>query len=322
MKTYEEYHLAVDIPEGKCGVHEIKHKHHPAGHTFHLGTKRTTIFGGDSGEEVTFPFPTRWHTLNYNGGTWMSDYPIEQAQHDKELEKFSGEILVGGLGLGYAANVLAAMGDVEYVRIIELSDEVIQLVKPHLKDPDGKVEVVHADLLEYVKGESDLIFSHAFFDIWQSDSESTFHCMVEPLRVHTVEFGWVVWDNDIVCWNEKVMRSQLYMNIQAKLSQIAFYKNPKFIQMYKMEKPPERFFARPAVDFPTIFNPGESSIVYHDWSVPFFEWWYGEGCPDDPWVQKVMGTYVGTYGRFWWKEVWKQYVACRDWEPKAAVNED
>ena len=96
----------------------------------------------------------------------MSDLPIEQTQHDVALDGFTGSVLVAGLGIGYAANVLAANSDVDDVTIVEISPEVVQLVGPHIRDPDGKVEIVTDDIFNYLHElvEGDW-FDFCFFDI-------------------------------------------------------------------------------------------------------------------------------------------------------------
>ena len=79
------------------------------------------------------------------GGVWMSDSPYEYyGMAQLAARARPGKVLVGGLGLGILANMLANREDIDGVTVVELSDEVIHMVKPHLHP---KVKVVHGDFL-------------------------------------------------------------------------------------------------------------------------------------------------------------------------------
>src|SRR3989304_2866215 len=101
------YDNVLSIPAGTRGAFAVEHVEHPAGHRFSLATSRTAIMGGHTGGGMTYDRPTTWRRLTEGGRIWMSDYPIEQAQHDRALAGIRrGRVLVGGHGLGYAATVL------------------------------------------------------------------------------------------------------------------------------------------------------------------------------------------------------------------------
>ncbi len=59
-----------------------------------------------------------------------------------------GTVLVGGLGLGILANLLAASPQVSKIVVAEISQEVIKLVKPYVH-PD--VDIVRGDFLQLSK---------------------------------------------------------------------------------------------------------------------------------------------------------------------------
>jgi len=212
----KDWHI-LDIPEGKSGEYQIRHIHKDAGTCLDTANMRCQMFGQPN-VKLMFDHPTRWHELSYEGGVWMTDLPIEQAQHDRELQEAHGDVLIGGLGLGYAATQLIRRPEVDSVTVVEISPEVIELVQPHI---DDEIIVICADLFEYLEGLTPVPpFDYCFFDIWQSDGEGTFFETVVPLR--KLAQPWLN-DEDIICWNEDVMRGQLNMALQSRL---AFLQHP------------------------------------------------------------------------------------------------
>lgn len=137
----------------------------------------------------------------------MTDMPIEQAQIDPMLDPMRGRVLVGGLGLGYAAQVLARKPSCREIVVIEKSPEVIELVGRHIKGTGKrKVRIVQADLHEWLVQNQHERFDWAFYDIWAPDGERTFHEHVVPLRAKT---GEICDPEHVRCWNEDVMRGQI-----------------------------------------------------------------------------------------------------------------
>ena len=239
----------LDIPEGKAGSYEVKHIKKPAGTTLSTANIRTAFIGGDKLQDIKFKSETRWHELSYDEGVWMTDLPIEQAQHDKLLQNFKGRVLVGGLGLGYAVTILAQKPLVKEIVVVEKAREVIDLVWPHLKKEVFEVtELVNADLFEYLEENREARFDFGFYDIWQSDGETTFFEVVLPLRKLSAD---VV--GEVVCWNENVMRGQLVLDLRSQIVSL------------EMPLPPNSG----ELTLDTLSTPTGDN--WHDWSVPFFK---------------------------------------------------
>lgn len=299
MKPWEG---VVKIPAGKVGDYEIMHFTRPAGEV-ERANLRTAFCGGQADPPLVFDHETKWHRLSYSGGTWMTDLPIEQIQHDKELEpvlRDGGSVLVGGLGVGYAANVLAACELIERIVIVEISPEVISLVGPHLIDPEGKIEIVNADLFEFLKKNNEDTqeqFDWGFYDIWQSDSEGTFHQTVCPLRDLSQD-----WIGEVICWNENVMRGQLALALQSRLLMLQLAQLPNGTGGVVVQ----------SLDELSV----EKGTIWHDWAVPFFQavrdkvvpgLTVGEDgvvCMSEDFMT-AAGAYAGTYGHSGWKLWWE-----------------
>lgn len=275
----------LNIPSGKSGNAEVRQTVKPPGEKVMLGNLRTAMFGQGVYEDPSWPFPTTWHELLIDGGRMMSDWPIEQRQHDRELKGFRGRVLVGGLGLGYAATRLLARRSVTSVTVIEINPGVVELVRPHLTDPDGKLTVIEADLFEWLKWHDGELFDRAFYDVWSSDGEGTFFMEVMPL--YELSRGKV--RRPPVNWNEGVMRGQLFSSLRNRLL---------FLQPGAMEH-----LGRP-IGWRDPWEPDGTDRPWHNWSVPFFRWWK-EAEPSDDAAEHAARIYAGCYGAWSWEEQWR-----------------
>lgn len=208
----DKWEGTINIPEGKSNDYAIKHiKRKGDVQAFNM---RTTLYGQP---QITIPFKgeSTWHEMSYDGGVWMTDLPIEQQQHDREMKPMEGadRVLVGGLGLGYAITKLVRDYDVDHIDVVEISQDVINLVWPHVpKDVKERCVLHHADLFKLLEEHKDFNgWDYAFYDIWQSDGETTFHDMIVPLRKLSMECC-----ENVICWNEDIMRGQLLQNILSR----------------------------------------------------------------------------------------------------------
>ncbi len=288
----KKWNLYLDIPEGSSGDVHVKHAHKPAGHVFETSNLRTSFFG-QRPKSISFDEPTRWHLLEEEDhGLWMTDYPIEQAQHDALLKNVSGPVLVGGLGIGYAATMLARRRSIPRVTVVERSADIIRLVEPHLKVPRGKLEIIEADLFDYLKAKPmATAFDWAFYDIWQSDGEGTFFKVVIPLR-ELSEARWVP-PNRVICWNEDVMRGQLKLGLQSRL-------------MFSQH-------TNPNVDTATLEELSEpkdgDGDIWWNWSVPFFRWVRSlDDFQRERFSHDGIVTYGDLYGTYKWTERWERFA--------------
>lgn len=297
-KSRTDWHTSLNIPEGRQGIFAVEHEIAPVGRKMMLNNLRTSMFGQKGPSSVEFDHPTHWHHLTEDGTRWMSDWPIEQRQHDECLKDMKGSVLVGGLGLGYAATVLVNNPRVKQIVVVEISPEVVSLVLPHTVgcEVGGKVNVVTADLFDFLKDNNSreakrMIFNHAFYDIWRSDGEGTFFEMVVAL--HKLSRTCV--KNRPVCWNEDVMRGQLYTSL---LSRMMFITHPEF-----MKRPD---------NVPLLWENDGTDSIWHNWSTGYFLWYRNKklkgDLPSMEEVQEKATLYSGIYGLPGWKYLWESNV--------------
>lgn len=269
VKGKHVYHGVIDIPKGRSGGVAIQHDFKPAGEAIPLASLRTAIHAGHHPKSLTFPFVTRWHRLvERRYGTWMTDAPIEQFQHDRALQGYRGRVLVGGLGLGYAVTALAVKPHVREIVVVERSKHIVNLVWPHIK-ANKKATIVVADLFDFLATLTER-FDRAFFDIWQGDGEATFHDTIVPLRVVARSAGL----RRVECWNEDVMRGQLMMGMQSRLMMIEH-----------------------AIGDPDLLDKLTADVasIFIQWARPFWLW-YRRRRPSHGDAMAMVQHYVQWYG--------------------------
>lgn len=112
--------------------------------------------------------PGTYKVLSRNGTIVMSNTPMECRTNAEFVREATGRVLINGLGLGMVLTAVLKKPEVSFVRVVEISAELIAMVAPHFTDP--RVEIVHANALEYrpAKGER---FNAVWHDIWDSITE-------------------------------------------------------------------------------------------------------------------------------------------------------
>lgn len=119
------------------------------------------------GSRGRFCLPGTYTRLRQRGTIWMSDTRDEILDH-RFLMRCHGSVLVHGLGLGVALNILIQNPNVEKIEVVEINEDVVELVWPWFKKRDGseKVEEIRiADALDYdiPRGTR---YDFAWHDIW------------------------------------------------------------------------------------------------------------------------------------------------------------
>lgn len=110
--------------------------------------------------------PGTYKRLKHNGETIMSNTRAEINDHLEFInmaERYGGDILINGLGLGVALTKILEFTNVNSVTVIEIDWDVITLVAPHFED--DRVKVIHANALEY-KPPTGKTYTAVWHDIW------------------------------------------------------------------------------------------------------------------------------------------------------------
>lgn len=158
----------VDVPEGQEGDWSIKQLTITEDDVM-MHNLRERIRGG--GREIP---PGTYTRLLHKGCVVMSDTPAEMRDHwepVREAKRATGEIdvLINGLGIGMVLQAMLDIPNVRSVTVIEISQEVINLVKPHYVNRygDKRLEVHWADALIW-KPPANKRYAVVWHDIWNS----------------------------------------------------------------------------------------------------------------------------------------------------------
>lgn len=296
MTTKRRWPGYLDIPQGESGDWSIIHKTYPAGQKFSTATFRTAFIGGQKSREIVYDEPTRFHFLCEGDAVWMSDWPVEQAQCDDNLRPIrEGRVLVGGLGLGLCATILARRRAISQVTVVEKSPDVVKLVAEHLRVPHGKLRIVVADVFEYLldRPPTRHCYDWIFHDVWTSDSEGTFLETVLPLRRLSVANEWVANDGAVICWNEDVMRGQILMGLQTRLHLVAAPDEQRKAVLKGVREPTVEEMAAPVGD------------KYWDLYCEFWSW-YRDEKPNLSRAMNAARVYSVVFGQQGWTDRWKR----------------
>lgn len=99
----------------------------------------------------------------------MQDTEQEYGEHDWLVQRMSGDILLGGLGIGMIHIPLLESDDVTSVTIVEKEQDVIDLVWEHCAK-DERFSIVHADINTWTPPEGSS-WDVGWFDTWLTHEE-------------------------------------------------------------------------------------------------------------------------------------------------------
>lgn len=139
--------------------------------------------------------------LLVNKSVMMDDSPMERHTHSEFYAHAYGHVLIGGLGLGMVTAGLLKKSSVETVTVLDLNEDVISLVAPHIRAIAGEKElrIIHQDVFTY---EPDRRYDAVWMDIWPTRNPSSLAEM-QQLRAKygtAPVFG---------CWYEKELYKSL-----------------------------------------------------------------------------------------------------------------
>lgn len=180
--------MAKIIPEGRCGLAQIKHR----------TPNKSDIFiakiHGKILEERLLA------TLFVDGKMVMSDSSEEHRSNSYFVYKAKGKVLIAGLGIGMVLNAILIKKKVQSVWVIEKYQDVINLVAPYIRHTKLKIEC--ADIFEW-KPPSGFKFDTIYFDIWAdicTDNLSEIAKLHKRFKSYKSKDGWMG------SWNQELLR--------------------------------------------------------------------------------------------------------------------
>lgn len=150
--------VQVNIPEGSINDWSIKVVTGDSSTIFTdaLGTPATSMW-----EE---PYGKYTFLLHNPSGIVMLDTSLEYLQHEPLWQGATGNVLIGGLGIGFVNQKLMDNPNVTSVTIVEKNQEVIDLVWQHCPK-DSRFTLVHADMETWIPPQGSY-WDYAWLDSW------------------------------------------------------------------------------------------------------------------------------------------------------------
>lgn len=174
--------IEVSIPEGKSGDFEIAHytnKTADNGWLGYLGNKKETHLN--------------YTVLLKNGLSMpiMQDSEAEYNEHQWLWDNATGDVLIGGLGIGLVNQVLISNPNITSITIIEKYQDVINLVWDNCAK-DERFTLIHADINTW-EIPADSHWDIGWFDTWisEGDFQEYKNVMIEKYSPYTTNInGW------------------------------------------------------------------------------------------------------------------------------------
>ncbi len=113
--------------------------------------------------------PTIIRDRRFSWSVWMSFTPMEYMTLRAGTRFARGDVLVGGLGMGWQAKKIAAKKNVKKVTVVEKEKALIDVIGPTLPKT---IEVVHGSVYDYLKKNSITKHDRVVLDIWPGIMDS------------------------------------------------------------------------------------------------------------------------------------------------------
>lgn len=156
------------------------------------------------------------YSITDGNQTWMSTAPVETFTHIYPALNAHGNVLVGGLGLGYILHMMNDLNSkISSITCIEINPHLVDLIASYMP---SMVETTVDDIFNYLKT-TNKKFDFIYLDTWGGTGEYEFIKTVHPLRKLAERVLVPSSDPklDINCWMEEVMRGQFLTSIIAPL---------------------------------------------------------------------------------------------------------
>ncbi len=175
---------ATDYPEIQVGSHRIKRSRY-RGHYYMYGIDDYLLFHTRHDLKITTLQELRgkrWHQ-------WMVDDPPHWRAMEIYAEHSEGDVLCAGLGLGLIVHALARNPKVASITVVEQSQDVIDLISPHLPT-DKHITIVKDDWYGIYR-RAEHRWGGIIVDIWvangAAEKQDQFHHEVLPMWVELAQ---------------------------------------------------------------------------------------------------------------------------------------
>lgn len=157
------------VPEGERGEAKVMH--------FEVTKKDsdfTSLRAAVTSCTGMFVPPGKYARLVVGRDLMMSDTLMEKSTNTRAVLEANGDVLIAGMGLGVMLIPVCRKPEVQRVLVIEKSQDVINLVGPHVRAhlgaDAGKLTILNADIFDFSppKGQK---WDTIWFDVWAQECE-------------------------------------------------------------------------------------------------------------------------------------------------------
>ena len=114
------------------------------------------------------------------GNIIMSDTPMEKRTNATAVVNATGDVLIGGFGLGMVVLAMQDKPDVHSITVIENNKEIIDNIAAALP-LNEKVKVIHGDVYEW-KPQRGKKYDAIWLDIWDNINSDIYKEEMQPLK--------------------------------------------------------------------------------------------------------------------------------------------
>ena len=157
-KWFDEYLVHSWLPEGEVNGWQVKRSPVTGDPKIWERLNRSDMTG------LAWPGRAYTELRDPDGSLWMHDRPDECHDHLEFVGKASGDVLIFGLGMGMLPARLAKLKAVRSIHIVELRQDIIDLVGPHLTAAFPKVTIEQGDVFTYQPART---YDAIWIDVWK-----------------------------------------------------------------------------------------------------------------------------------------------------------
>lgn len=129
----------------------------------------------------------------------MSNVPMEEYTNEAFIKEAKGDVLIGGLGMGFVVLPLMKKESVTSITIIEKYKDIIDMITNQI-DFNDKVSIINDDIFTYnpINKKYDCIY----VDIWNVINRDIYTSQMIPLKNKYKPY-LKNQNNNVMCWAEK-----------------------------------------------------------------------------------------------------------------------
>lgn len=203
--------LDLNLETQTSGNFRVNKTHYKIGDNFQLIPQSYQAFlMGFEPKSIALEGSFNYYELIYGNERIMSNDGTEMFEHYVPFLRAKGNVLVGGLGLGFITNLFADKDNVESITIIEISQDVINICG----FSNEKVKIIKADFYSFIRENNLLDYDYIYIDTYTSGS-GIYPELIIPTRKYLLEnYPNINFD----FWQEDQFKAQYLLDCKKKLN--------------------------------------------------------------------------------------------------------